>query len=129
MNVRLFGSPLLMLFVCFFGISSIQTEAREDNQNNNVKGMNDTGCIAVVEAKAEGQSCATAKGLSLRLKVNCDKAVDVRISYKNKRDRWESVTYKNKSKGEEISFADCDGFAPYKIMKRDAGSTKEFPNP
>ena len=129
MNVRLFGSLVLVLFVCFFGITATKTEAQGDYKGSDVKGKNDTGCVEVVEAKAEGQSCATAKGLSLRLKVNCDKAVDVRISYKNKRDRWESVTYKNKSKGEEISFADCDGFAPYKIMKRDAGSTKDFPNP
>lgn len=129
MNLRLFGSLLLVLVIFFVSVPATKTEARGDNQSNNVKGTNETGCIEVIEAKAEGQSCTTAQGISLRLKVNCDAAADVRIYYKNKRDKWEGVTFKNKSKGEEVTFANCFGFAPYKIFKRDAGSTKDFPNP
>ena len=129
MSFRFFGSLVFVLLICFFSVSLSNTEACRNPQGSDVKGKNETGCIEVVEAKAEGQSCTPAQGISLRLKVNCETAADVRIYYKNKKGRWEGVTFKNKSKGEEVSFADCYGFAPYKIMKRDAGSTKEFPNP
>ena len=112
----------------FAGSFSFKAESRGANLEDKIKGENKTGCIEVLEAKRSAEGCTANQGISFRLKVNCEKPVDVRVYYKGKKG-WLANTFLNKKSGEEISFSTCDAKDSYVVYERDAGSNTDFPVP
>lgn len=120
---------LLFILVTFITFLPLRTEVLGVSKDDEkLQGENQTGCVEVLEAKKGSTSCSDAKGISMKLKVNCDKPVDVRLCYKGKKS-WVCNTYTNRKSGDEIPVSECNAKGSYVIYKRDAGSNVEFPNP
>ena len=123
---------LLSITAAILVISLPQTEVRGAENDGQLKGTNKTGCVEVIEAKNGAPSCAAGDSISIRLKVNCDQAIDIRVYYKadyKGKKGWQAKTFLDKKQGDEITLSECGASGPYMIAKRKAGSEDPFATP
>jgi hypothetical protein len=132
MKKHLFRLLLVSVIAVFMTVFMLKADARSTEADDKLKGDNRAGCVEVIEAKNGAPSCTTANSISIKLKVSCDKPVDIQVTYKgihNGKTAWLAKTFMNKKQGDEITIAECDASGPYTISKRKAGSDDPFPTP
>jgi hypothetical protein len=87
---------LVSVIAVFMAVFILKTDARSTETDDKLKGDNRAGCVEVIEAKNGAPSCTTANSISIHLKVNCDKPVDIQMTYKgihNGKTVWLAKTF------------------------------------
>ena len=86
--------------------------------------------VELVEVKAGAEKCPNQKdSTTVRLKVNSESAVDVRLYVKKPGGKWSDRDFPNRKRGDEITDYICLPNAQYHVYTRPAGGNSSWPKP
>ncbi|MFM9903510.1 MAG: hypothetical protein ACKVQJ_02935 [Pyrinomonadaceae bacterium] len=87
-----------------------------------------TDALELVSVTASADQCKDSKGISVRLRVLSDSAVDIR-RYLGISNTWQPKDWLNQTKGAEIVDYVCKSGPTFKFYSRPGGSSQKFPKP
>lgn len=113
-----------------FGFAPVtRLPAQEASNKLNKQVQLHTDAVELVEVTPSAAQCGKQKGTSIRLRVNSESSVDVRLYIHVGYKRWINRDFASQKRGDEITDFICIEKANYEVFARSAGSSQDWPQP